>query len=494
MIRPNFENLRRGGAISHEASENQEQERLPIEENENSVVYLGVRLEKAKNNKGQFVPKKEQYADYINEEFALALQKKIAVSFATGDPILVEGGTSIGKTTTVKKMCADLGWEVHYANLNGATDVEDLMGRYIPNVNRDGDKNSEYIFADGKITSGLRQEDGKTKVIILDEFNAAAPNILIRLHEVLDALERGGDVVLSEDASAVVQTSKVKTKIIALTNPPGKGYLAREPLDPAQLRRWVYLKEKTDLPDSAFSHSTDVLFGLAESTVLVEASLFVSMPRESLLTEQLRDIQGIEEITAKYKEFHKAAKELLKQRTIAEYQPQLFMYDDRMEPKRVRDYVLRFYSGDINQTFQEALEYYYANKLERTDDKDKLRELIRLVECQPVVTRSRRRGLETQAESEEQRNLINEINAIQDEIPAELFGESIANETPTTPKLEGTVSEQFKQAQEIMAENFYGPAEIKDTFGFSPRSSDIPPIPYSQIELRKAKDLGEHLI
>ena len=185
----------------------------PIKENETSFSYLGVRLEKAENRESEFVPQKEQYSDFISDKFATELQKKIAVSFLQGDPIAIEGGTSIGKTTSVRKMCAELGWEVHYANLNGATDVEDLMGRYIPNPHRNKPEDPEYIFAPGKVTSGLKQEEGKTKVIIVDELNAAAPNILIRLHEVLDALERDGDVVLSEDASETVKVSKEKTKI-----------------------------------------------------------------------------------------------------------------------------------------------------------------------------------------------------------------------------------------------------------------------------------------
>src|SRR6185369_15417470 len=98
----------------------------------------------------------EDYKDYINDEFSLELQKKIAVSWLQGDPLLIEGGTSIGKTTTVKKMCAELGWEVHYANLNGATDVEDLMGRYIPNTQEKKAGDAQYMFADGRVTSGLR--------------------------------------------------------------------------------------------------------------------------------------------------------------------------------------------------------------------------------------------------------------------------------------------------------------------------------------------------
>src|SRR3989338_6957834 len=320
----------------------------PIAEDENSISYLGVTLEKAKSGHSQFVPKREQYTDFINDkEVALPMQRDIAVAFLSGEPILIDGGTSLGKTTTVKKMAAELGWEVHYANLNGATDVEDLMGRYIPNPHKSKPEDPEYIFADGKVTSGLRQEEGKVKVVILDEFNASAPNILIRLHEVLDALERGSEVVLSEDASEAVQVNKNKTKVIALMNPPGKGYFGREPLDPAQLRRWVYKKLPSELPEGTFSYATDALFGAEPASQNVTPDMFLRAREEALTSEQLQEVPGMREVLEKYKEFHKAAKELLKNRKIAEDQPQTFTFDDRMEPRRVRDFILRFYSGDI---------------------------------------------------------------------------------------------------------------------------------------------------
>ena len=370
------------------------QENESIVETETSVSYLGVKLEKAEDSTSQFVPKKEQYADFINDrDIALPLQRDIAVSFLSGEPLLVDGGTSLGKTTTVRKMCSDLGWEIHYANLNGATDVEDLMGRYIPNPNKNKPEDPEYVFADGKVTSGLRQEEGKTKVIILDEFNASAPNILIRLHEVLDALERGGDVTLSEDASEVVKVDKQKTKIVALMNPPGKGYFGREPLDPAQLRRWVYKKLPSELPKDTFSYATNALFGTESNVQEVPQELFLKSQEQALSVEQLQEVPGMTEILEKFKEFHIAAKELLKTRKIAEDQPQPFTYDDRMEPRRVRDFVLRFYSGDINETFQHALRYYYANKLETDADRKKMEELIRMVECKMESSESRRKGL-----------------------------------------------------------------------------------------------------
>lgn len=374
----------------------------PISETPEAISYLGVNLSKARASDSQFVPQRDQYRDFINDRFALDLQRNIAVSFLQGDPMLIEGGTSIGKTTTIRKMAAELGWEVHYANLNGATDVEDLMGRYIPNPNKHSPEDPEYIFADGKVTSGLRIEEGKVKVIILDEYNSAAPNILIRLHEVLDALDRKGQVVLSEDASEGVAVDKNSTKIVALTNPPGKGYFGREPIDPAQLRRWVYYKAPTELPAETFSYSTDTLFGLAPQDQAVPQIDFLASRDEVLMPEQLTEIPGIADISEKYKEFHRGAKSLLRERRIAADQPQLFTFDDRMEPRRVRDFVLRFYNGDINGTFQEALRYYYVNKVEDEADRAQLDELIRHVEYSPSENISQRRSAERGSENLEQ--------------------------------------------------------------------------------------------
>ncbi|MCL5795649.1 MAG: AAA family ATPase [Patescibacteria group bacterium] len=493
----------------------------PIKETPDSVYYLGVRLPKSKDSSGEFVPQREKYQDYINDKFSLELQKKIAISFFQGDPILVEGGTSIGKTTTTRKMCSDLGWEVHYCNLNGATDVEDLMGRYIPNPykidrNKISDEqfhdlvsawtehtrgmdpeiltSQEFIFADGKITSGLRQEKGKTKVIILDELNAAAPNILIRLHEVLDALERGESVILSEDASEAIIANKEVTKIIGLMNPPGKGYFAREPLDPAQLRRWVYQKEVTDLPLETFSHATDALFSLITGSEKLLKGSFLVSPEQVLSKEQLAEIPGISEITAKYKEFHQAAKEMLKTRTLAADQPQPFTYDDRMEPRRVRDFVLKFYNGDINETFQQALRYYYTNKLESEADKEKLEELISHVTYVPA-SETKRRTLETRVPQPE--------NLLQDKVEKELAGLMADSKIPEAVKaalrgkettLSPDILKQLETAKKIFGQDFLGPEAVETVFDVELDSTEIPAIPFSRQELESAQKLGQFLI
>lgn len=471
----------------------------PIFEDEDSVSYLGVRLEKSKVL-SSFVPDRDKYQDYISDKFALELQQKIAVSFLQGDPILIEGGTSLGKTTTIRKMCAELGWEVHYANLNGATDVEDLMGRYIPNPNKTDPTDPEYIFADGKVTSGLRLEEGKKKVIILDEFNASAPNILIRLHEVLDALERDGEVVLSEDASEVVHVSRNDTKVVALMNPPGKGYFGREPLDPAQLRRWTYTKEPTDLPETTFAFSTQAIFGVGGKMEAIPESEYLTTVDTRLSKQQLAEIPGMNEILGKYQEFHKAAKELVKKRMVGADQPQPFTFDDRMEPARIANFVATFYNGDLSETFQRALRYYYVNKLESGEDRQKLEELINHVSYAPPVD-SRRRAIdeeesqtpEAQPETEVHKTRVaKEVDDLlaHPDVPEAVKAALAGKETP----ISGEIAEQIEIAREKLGDDFIGPDEVRAAFGGEVEISEVPPIPFSPEALEKAKELGQMLV
>jgi len=390
----------------------------PVKETETAMVYLGVELPKGKG--GDFCPKRENYQHYHNDEFSLELQKKIATAFKLGQPILIEGGTSIGKTTTVRKMCSELGWEVYYKNLNGMTDVEDMMGRYIPNPDRKTTNDPEYKWADGPVTQGLRQDDEKIKVIILDEYNSANPNIIIRLHEVLDELEKNGEVVLAEDASERIKINRSRTKIIALTNPPGKGFLDRQPLDPAQLRRWVYQKEVIELPKETFSESVDMMFHLRPEVKELASEKFLTSNETEIPIGELREIPGMKELVEIYKEFHFAAKELLKNRKIAQDQPQAFTYDDRMESQRVLKFIQNFYRGDINAVWKEALKYFYVNKLEDETDRQKLFELINAIEYVQTVE-SKRKGIEREnkaatPEELEKEKTLSEIEKIRKKI------------------------------------------------------------------------------
>jgi len=452
-------------------------ERPPVEESETTISYLGVTLEKATAQKSGFVPERDKLESFfVNDEFALELQKKIATAMKLGQNLLVEGGTAIGKTTTVAKMCAELGYELHYVNLNGQTDVENLMGRYIPNIRRKQETDPEYEFADGSVTSGLRKEDGKIKVIVLDEVNATHPGTLKRLNEVLNAVEQGGTVVLTEDAAEQIKVSKKTTKVIALMNPSGQGYLGVNPLSKELINRFVYQKEANELPRKSFGFRLKSKTGRGPKTETVSPEHFIYDPQERITIEQYGEIPGVDEIEAKYEEFHFAAKELLKQRKLAEDQTQLFLFDDQRESDRVIDYVRQFYTGDINDTFQQALRYYYANKLESEADRKKLGELIRLVEYKPKVAESKRKGTEREEKTTEKSN-----------------PEAKRTEAIPETKLEGPVVEQIEVAIEKLGrENVFGPKEVEKTF--SVRLREVPEIPFSVEELERAEKMGQMLV
>jgi len=447
----------------------------PIVETETHVSILGVKLEKAKETSGEWVPNKEKYQDYIHDNLSLEIQRDTATAFLLGQPIFIEGGTSIGKTTAVKELCSRLGYEVHYANLNYGADESKLMGKPMPNLHRKNPDDPEFIYWLGKISSALVPEEGKVKVILLDEIGAARPENLVMLHEILDAIERGEPVDLSEYGNGVVHVDPEKVKIVALTNPPGKGFLGKTIMDPALIRRFVYKKAPSELSEESFSYFADSVVGLSSEIQNIKPEMFLHSRETSLPVEQIAEIPGFVDVWGKYKEFHKASKELLKARKVAEDQPQPFSYDDRMEPRRVRDFILRFYNGDINDTFQQALKYYYSNKLETDTDRKKLGELIRLVEYKPKTTESKRKGIER-----EEKAGAGTTEAVK--------GVSI----PET-KLEGPVAEQIEAAIEKLGkENVFGPKEVEKTFGV--HLAEVPGIPFSVEELERAEKMGQMLV
>lgn len=58
----------------------------------------------------------------------------------------------------------------------------------------------------------------------------------------------------------------------------------------------------------------------------------------------------------------------------------------------------------------------------------------------------------------------------------------------------GEYSEQLSRAQEIMGDDYLGPEAVEKAFGIQVKAEDIPPIPFSEADLERAKALGQMLI
>ena len=227
-----------------------------IRETATSVYYGGVRLAKARDASGERVPNRTMFADYVNDSLSLYLQSNLAAAFHSGQPVLIEGETGIGKTRAVEKMAADLGWEVHALQFHAHLTVEDLVGVYQPTRSAGG----RYSFQDGPVTSGLRQQEGRIKVILLEDVNVTMENgraVRGMVQAVVDALEHNGAIdiprrthrILKRHGAAIppleerIEVSREKTKVVALVCPPApERYAGRERLEPGFVDRWAHVK------------------------------------------------------------------------------------------------------------------------------------------------------------------------------------------------------------------------------------------------------------
>ena len=163
-------------------------------------------------------------------------------------------------------------------------------------------------------------------------------------------------------------------------------------LDAPQLTRFVYLKEVEDLPKSV--KLARALGAIGEDNVVT------IKPEEYLRTSSertpLKDIPGIKDLITRYVEFADSVEELVRTRQAGKGQPQPVYFSSSRDQKRVFEFVERFYDGDSNGTFQKALRYYYQNKFSSETDREKVENLIKLVETDLSSLPSKRKGLEPQ--------------------------------------------------------------------------------------------------
>ncbi len=347
------------------------------------VNIAGIELPEALDK--STAPKKEAFLDYIDDDFALEMKKKVATAWLMDEPVLLEGGTSLGKTRTILKMCSELGYEQHKLVLSRETDRIEILGSPTVNPNY-GDKKEDgetddrkFIIVLSHLVKAITPEEGKVKVCILDEINSAMPGVLIKLHEILDAYKFNSTTLEFPELGGIkVKVDKNKVKFVGLMNPPGAGYQDRNQIDPANLRRWVYHKLPDTLPKETLENSVDQIFGIVKKED-AKKEIPIINSKEAIPLSEFENIKGLKEIIPQYLAFHTSIKEMVEKRQLGNNQPQRFTFDDREEPRRVQNYISKFYSGDISETMQEALRYFYLGKIMDEQDKKKVEEMVRKV-------------------------------------------------------------------------------------------------------------------
>ena len=398
-----------------------------------NVSIAGVDIER-NLEVGPRVPSAEKFGVFSDDEFSLNLLQIIAKSAALDQPLLLEGEAAVGKSYTIEYLAHLCNKEVYRMSLNGQTDTTDLIGKWIPRTetirkkmefllkNPEQCKNAkarQLVDAKMQVKQSEKQEinleqtepaagftkeemeliaslegidipegdwmwqDGdipkqmqKGAWSVLDEVNTCEPQILVRLNALL---EKGGQLVLSEDGSKIVPRHK-DFRLFATVNPPGGRYKGRIPLSAEWISRWNY-QNVGELPKEIRALRLMAADGVPVSEIKREK--INAVQNEEIPAEKtLADFYGAEwvrDLYTKYAEFAYKVGEMLTKGELAKDQTQIFDFDQR-DDWRFREYIRKFHeTGRIKKTIQDAITYCFVNKCKNLTDRAKILDLIKLI-------------------------------------------------------------------------------------------------------------------
>lgn len=148
--------------------------------------------------------------------------KTLAIAVRDNMPVLLMGQSGTGKTSAIRYLANKTGNGLRRVNLNGGTTADELVGRMLIN-----DKGTYWV--DGVLTEAMRRGEW----IVLDEINAALPEVLFVLQSVLDD---DGYLVLSEKDDKEIVHKHPGFRLFATCNPPE--YAGTKEMNKALLSRF----------------------------------------------------------------------------------------------------------------------------------------------------------------------------------------------------------------------------------------------------------------
>ena len=157
--------------------------------------------------------------------------KTLAIAIRDNLPTLLIGESGTGKTSAIRYLAEKTKNGLRRVNLNGGTTADELVGRLLIN-----DKGTYWI--DGILTEAMRNGEW----IVLDEINAALPEVLFVLQSVMDD---DGYLVLTEKDDKEIVKKHENFRIFATCNPPE--YAGTKEMNKALLSRFVVCI-KTEFP------------------------------------------------------------------------------------------------------------------------------------------------------------------------------------------------------------------------------------------------------
>jgi len=166
-----------------------------------------------------FIPPPQVYVDP-----AQGYLEKLAYAVANSLPALLIGETGVGKTQAVRTLAWRTNNGLRRVNLNGATTVDEFLGKML--INEQG-----TYWVNGVLVDAMQAGDW----ILLDEINACLPEIAFCLHSLLDDDRM---VVLMEYDGRIVRPHP-NFRLFASMNPSEEGrYSGTKTLNEALLDRF----------------------------------------------------------------------------------------------------------------------------------------------------------------------------------------------------------------------------------------------------------------
>ncbi len=162
----------------------------------------------------------------------------IKSAIESNEAVLIIGETGVGKTSMIREMAKEANMVFRRLNLNGSTGVEEFIGKV--NLEATPEGGTKTTWHDGVLIEAMK----KGEWLLVDEINAALPEILFVLQSLLDDDRY---VVLADKNGEIIRPHK-DFRFFAAMNPPAE-YAGTKKLNKALLSRFgVVLKiESPDL-------------------------------------------------------------------------------------------------------------------------------------------------------------------------------------------------------------------------------------------------------
>ncbi|KFV78000.1 Midasin, partial [Struthio camelus australis] len=161
----------------------------------------------------------------LTHSVKLNLKDIVRVVSAGTHPILIQGETSVGKTSLIRWLAAATGNHCVRINNHEHTDIQEYIGCYT------SDASGKLIFKEGVLIDAMR----KGYWIVLDELNLAPTDVLEALNRLLDD---NRELFITETQEVV--KAHPRFMLFATQNPPGL-YGGRKVLSRAFRNRFVEL-------------------------------------------------------------------------------------------------------------------------------------------------------------------------------------------------------------------------------------------------------------